>query len=127
MILDCLVSEETVFKIDPRSECLDYLRGRLHEPGLIFNPGQCATGGYFLFCLHGPGLKAIQANPGQQFSTRADTHNMLEYCPGHANPCLHEEISTIFTPSHLANPGRPGSREGCPGLARCERVDPAIV
>ena len=22
-------------------------RGRLHEPGLIFNPGQCATGGYF--------------------------------------------------------------------------------
>ncbi len=53
----------------------------------------------FLFCLHGPGLKAIQANPGQQFSTRADTNNMLEYCPGHANPCLHEEISTIFTPS----------------------------
>ena len=81
----------------------------------------------FSFCLHGQGLKAIQANPGQQFSTRADTHNMPEYCPGLANPCLHEEISTIFTPSHLANPGRPGSREGCPGLARCERQPGLIV
>ena len=29
--------------------------------------------------------------------------------------------------SHLASPGQPGSREGCPGLARCERVDPAVV
>ena len=54
---------------------------------------------FYSVYMHGPGLKAIQANPGQQFSTRADTHNMLEYCPGHANPCLHEEISTIFTPS----------------------------
>ena len=42
--------------------------------------------------------------------------------PGQANPALHEEMNKLFTRSHLANPGRPGSREGCPGLARCERL-----
>jgi hypothetical protein len=30
----------------------------------------------FLFCLHEPGLTTIFANPGQQFSTRADSSNM---------------------------------------------------
>jgi hypothetical protein len=29
------------------------LRPSLHEPGMIFNPGQHPTGGYFLFVLHG--------------------------------------------------------------------------
>jgi hypothetical protein len=43
----------------------------LHEPGMIFNPGQHATGGYFLFGLHEPGLTKIFADPGQQSSTRA--------------------------------------------------------
>jgi hypothetical protein len=41
------------------------LRPPLHEPGLIFNLGQHATGGYFLFSLHEPGLTKIFANPGQ--------------------------------------------------------------
>ena len=39
------------------------LRPSLHEPGMIFNPGQHATGGYFLFGLHEPGLTKIIADP----------------------------------------------------------------
>jgi hypothetical protein len=44
---------------------------------MIFNPGQHATGGYFLFGLHEPAwLPKIVANPGQQFSTRAGSGNI---------------------------------------------------
>ena len=53
------------------------VRPPLHEPGMIFNPGQHATGGYFLFGLHEPAwLPKIVANPGQQFSTRAGSGNI---------------------------------------------------
>ena len=52
------------------------LRPPLHEPGMIFNPGQHATGGYFLFGLHELGLTKISADPGQQFSTRAGSGNI---------------------------------------------------
>jgi hypothetical protein len=45
------------------------LRPPLHEAVMIFNPGQHATGGYFLFGLHAPGLTTIFANPGQHISS----------------------------------------------------------
>ncbi len=64
-------------------ECWQGDLSRLHEPGLIFNPGQCATGGYFFILFtwtrvegdsSQPGSAIL--NPGQQFSTRAGTYNI---------------------------------------------------
>jgi hypothetical protein len=43
--------------------------------------------------------------------------------PGQANPALHEEMSKLFTPSHLANPGRPE----IVNLYRVYRVSPKKV
>ena len=80
------------FKVEQMSALIS--RGRLHEPGLIFNPGQCATGGYFFILFtwtrvegdsSQPGSAIL--NPGQQFSTRADTYNI---------PCNALEPSVFF-------------------------------
>ena len=60
-------------------------RRRLHEPGLIFNPGQYATGGYFFILFKSTRVEGDSSQPGSAIPTRADRYNMLEYCPGHAN------------------------------------------
>ena len=101
---------------------LDYQDAVYMSPGWFSTRVSTPQVVTFLFCSHRPGLKAIQGNPGQQFSTRADTHNMLEYCPGHTNLCLHEEISTIFTPSHLANPGLEKGAPGWQGVKGLTRL-----
>ena len=69
----------------------------------------------------GENAHANSQNVEMRSDARCKVHNQefttLYMIPGQANPALHEEMSKLFTHSHLANPGRPGSREGCPGLA----------
>ena len=82
---------------------------------------------YNFICLYQTETEKIHAhNVEMRYDARCKVHNQeftaLYMIPGQANPALHEEMSKLFTRSHLANPGRPGFREGCPGLARCERL-----